>query len=1650
MKQYIKRYLAVIMAAAMVVSLLPSSVAEAAGGTARTAGTVIPCDKFVVSGGQSGNPTDSYVIATNSGGSNGSATEAAYVKGETASNAEGNLGSSRVGGIAFALPQALSGQQDSIANATVTINVPDVNQNMGTNLQTKAGLFRVDASKYTDMVSDSGQNAAPSYPAVNDDYSKAATVYSNEMISKGSLGKKTFDVTDWVKQSIENNDAYAIYRLQTVVSGFYVNYQGDNAPTLSIFTHEDAVNEAIADLSVPSTLKDDIELPTTGAYDSTIEWASDNEALKLETVDGKLMAKLVGEDIDATVKLTATVTKESATATKDFTVRVLRGNQAEIAALVIPNADNIKGNITLPTAGENGSPITWESSNEAVISTKEVANSGYDKTPAGVVTRQDTDTEVTLTATITQGTEQKTKEFTVTVKAKPVIGEKTDYLFAYFVGDGKDPADNITQERVYFAASRDGLNWGELNNANPVFTSTLGEEGLRDPYIIRSAEGDKFFLIATDLQIAKGGADVWGNAQKKGSQAIMVWESDDLVNWGEQRMVTISEGIEAGCTWAPEAFYDERTGEYVVFWASKVKGKNYDKQRLYYCKTRDFYTFTKPKVWIEKDYSVIDTTVVRDDNGTYWRFTKNEADGAKYVFMEKSDTLLKGWEAVSSASLEGEKGVEGPCSFRVNDDDVAAFGGKWAVMLDNFGGGGYYPLVTDDFASANFSKLTTASLPKVKKPRHGTVLNVTEEEYNRLLGEYEVTPILSSESVPDYVGVGYQLPAKAKINYAGELIEADMSWDKSTLDTVKKETVTGTISGTNNATLNGKTVTKDIEVIDASEDSIYYIDSCVGTWNGDKKESVTYKAVGKLASLRNTVPDQMYQESGWGYVDTAAAGDGDNLGTHTSTSDDIYANGWYAKSGKNCEYIIPLENGTYKVTGYFAEWWNQERPMKFYVEYEKGDGTKVKSTEESVTVKGQAADSKKTSSISFTVEGVADDAKAEVHFVVVKDGSQDPVISGLCVEKTLTQDEKDKVAAAQAALEGVSLTSAAEVALEIDGTASISLSYPEGYEEAVVAANLTSGVTYSSNNTRAAEVDETGKITGKAAGISTITTTVTVGGKSKTFQTVVTVSGKPVEEVTLNRTSLNIKTIGATAALTATVTPADAADRAVAWTSDNEAVATVSNGIVTAQSEGEAVITAATANGKTATCNVIVGVIPDVESVTLNKTELTLKVGASETLQATVLPANADQSITWRSSASSIATVDETGKITAVKGGTAVITARGKDSKSATCMVTVMPETSGEVPVDSVTLNKEELTLEVGASETLEATVTPDNASKAVNWESSEPETASVDGNGKVTALKEGEAVVTVTAEGNKTATCKVTVTPKGTDQKPVDSIKLNKTALTLKVDESETLEATVSPDNAAKVEWKSEDPATASVDENGKVTAKKEGTTKVTATAGGKSAECTVTVNPKDSGTTPPPGPDKPGTTPTPNPDKPSVTPTPNPDKPTPTPPATIKVKKVKLNKTTLGLGLKEKFTLKVAITPNNATDKKVKWTLSKKGIVTISSKGVVTAKKKGTVKVTATVGGKKATCTIRVGKAPSKLKLNKSKITLKKGNTFKIKAKFPANTYSHTLKYSTNKKSVATVTEKGVVKARKKGKATITVKTFNGKKAKLTVTVK
>lgn len=245
-----------------------------------------------------------------------------------------------------------------------------------------------------------------------------------------------------------------------------------------------------------------------------------------------------------------------------------------------------------------------------------------------------------------------------------------------------------------------------------------------------------------------------------------------------------------------------------------------------------------------------------------------------------------------------------------------------------------------------------------------------------------------------------------------------------------------------------------------------------------------------------------------------------------------------------------------------------------------------------------------------------------------------------------------------------------------------------------------------------------------------------------------------------------------------------------------------------------------------------------VTGITVNPTSLSLTEGDSADLTATVSPSNADnQSVTWDSNDKSVATVSN-GKVTALKAGSTSITVKSVDGGfTASCAVTVVAKT---VDVSSVTLSKSELTLTEGESETITATVKPDDATdKTVSWSSSDPAVATVDG-GKITALKEGTATITAKA-GDKTASCKVTVEKKVI---AVESVELDKTELELTEGGSATLVATVKPDNATDktVTWSSSDPEIATVD-GGVVTAVKGGTATITASAGDKTATCAVTV---------------------------------------------------------------------------------------------------------------------------------------------------------------------------------------------------------------
>lgn len=241
--------------------------------------------------------------------------------------------------------------------------------------------------------------------------------------------------------------------------------------------------------------------------------------------------------------------------------------------------------------------------------------------------------------------------------------------------------------------------------------------------------------------------------------------------------------------------------------------------------------------------------------------------------------------------------------------------------------------------------------------------------------------------------------------------------------------------------------------------------------------------------------------------------------------------------------------------------------------------------------------------------------------------------------------------------------------------------------------------------------------------------------------------------ISLDKSTLSI-TKGETAKLTAVVTPDNATDKTVKWQSSNASVAMVDqDGIVTAIGRGSTVITAFSADGK-CFANCIVNVLINAESITLSETDVTMEKGESKILTATIYPEDAINSkLTWSTSNPNIITV-ENGIIKAVNGGTALVTAATEDGKvKTTCYVTVT------VPVQSITISKEQLSLAVGQKYTLSATILPKDATnKNIKWTSSNNNIVSVD-NGQVTAKSAGTAVITaISKNGNHTSSCTITV----------------------------------------------------------------------------------------------------------------------------------------------------------------------------------------------------------------------------------------------------------------------------------------------------
>ena len=464
---------------------------------------------------------------------------------------------------------------------------------------------------------------------------------------------------------------------------------------------------------------------------------------------------------------------------------------------------------------------------------------------------------------------------------------------------------------------------------------------------------------------------------------------------------------------------------------------------------------------------------------------------------------------------------------------------------------------------------------------------------------------------------------------------------------------------------------------------------------------------------------------------------------------------------------------------------------------------------------------------------------------------------------------------------------------------------------------------------------------------------------------------------------------GTTARLAASVLPVNTQQRSVFWVSSDVGVCTVDqNGFVTAVRPGSANIVGVSTNGMTDTCKVMVRDVIFAESVSINATRLVIGTGQTQKLHITVKPLDSNELITWRSSDSSVATVDQSGSVTLIRNGSAIITATTESGKEVSCAVVSVDPNS---VVTSVAVSNGSMSLYENEAKMISAKVKPATAvDQSVRWSSSDDTIAKVEPNGLVAGMQAGECIVTCTASSGITAEVMVKVNSVG--------IEVQDKYLSLKPGKEGKIGYQLKPKSAeAVVTWESSNQEIATVDQKGAVTAIANGETLVTVSlANGQKATCRLSV-------------------------------------------ASVPIKGIKLNKTKQALDGGATYQLKYKYQPADATLTNLRWTSSNENILLVDEKGLVTAVGTGKATITArSHNGKGAKCEFNV-KAP-KLK----RVAFEgEGREFILgtDAEYQLNVITEpetplgnrAVKWTSGNTNVATVDSSGLVTIHGEGTATI-----------------
>lgn len=381
-------------------------------------------------------------------------------------------------------------------------------------------------------------------------------------------------------------------------------------------------------------------------------------------------------------------------------------------------------------------------------------------------------------------------------------------------------------------------------------------------------------------------------------------------------------------------------------------------------------------------------------------------------------------------------------------------------------------------------------------------------------------------------------------------------------------------------------------------------------------------------------------------------------------------------------------------------------------------------------------------------------------------------------------------------------------------------------------AGETGKVTWTSSNPSAATVDQNGKVTAIApndgsASTTTITATWTSNTDSthkETTTSVITVVD-PISKIELNKNKIELNGKGLKETLNVVLTPnLTSSDKTITWTSSDTSVSTVSsNGTVTSVGKGTATITATTSNGLTATSEVVVTIPTSSVSINGNK-ELTMNINTTNILTAVVNPSDTSDTLTWSSSNNEIVNVSNTGLVTAKNAGTATITAISGSKEDQITIHVVVPVTSFDLVSNS------DIKVLKGTTSTVVTKINPTNATdQKITWKSQNETIASVNEDGIITALKQGNTVITGSLSNGMKVNVNVEV-----EIIPITSMKIEQKEFALLRNETQTIELVIEPENTTErdqIIWKSSDEDVAVVDEFGKITALKEGVAEITAT---------------------------------------------------------------------------------------------------------------------------------------------------------------------------------------------------------------------------